>query len=148
MGAQENAETVEAFNDAFNTNDAEAAIALCTPEIEIVNVATGDTYGGPEGIRKYFQYWLTAFPDAETLTKNTVADKDQAVSEFIGRGSHTGPLGSPDGMISPTGRTISVNFVSVNELRRAKINRMRLYFDFATVLRQLGVGPVPAGAPA
>ncbi len=148
MGAQDNVATAQAFIEAFNANDPDAGIALCVAEVEVTNVATGEVFRAADGIRRFFQYWMTAFPDVEAYTKAAIADKDGAVIEFRGRGTHTGPLESPDGTISPTGRTIDVACVLVNELRRAKITHSRLYFDFATLLRQLGklgqVGVSPA----
>ena len=51
MSADDNKATAQTLNEAFNTNDAAVAIALCTPEVEIINVATGAVYRGPEGIR-------------------------------------------------------------------------------------------------
>jgi steroid delta-isomerase-like uncharacterized protein len=144
VGAQDNAATVVAFFEAFNAYDVEEAITRCTPEVEIVNVATGDTYRGPNGIRQFFAYWTTAFPDAVTLTNATIADKDDTVVEFLGRGTHLGPLSGPDGTLEPTGRSVSLEFVAVHRLRNAKITRLRLYFDFATLLRQLGMAPRPA----
>jgi ketosteroid isomerase-like protein len=126
VGAQDNAATVAAFFEAFNAYDAEEAITRCTPEVEIVNVPTGDVFRGPNGIRQFFAYWTTAFPDAVTLTNATIADKDDTVVEFVGRGTHLGPLSGPDGTIEPTGRTVSLEFVAVHRLRNAKIIRLRL----------------------
>ena len=144
MAAQENAATVRALNEAYNARDWDAAIALTTPEVEFVNVATGETFQGPDGVRRFLGGWATAFPDSQVETTQVYASEDGAVLEFRGRGSQTGPLQSPAGDIPPTGRSVDVPFAQVLELREGKVARARLYFDSMTLLQQLGVVPAPS----
>ena len=143
MSAQENVATLRALNDAFNNRDWEAAIALTTPDAELVNVATGQTFQGAEGVRQFLQGWATAFPDSKVETTVAVADDTSGVLEFRGRGTQTGPLQSPAGDIPPTGKSVDVPFAQVLELHDGKIRRGRLYFDSMTLLQQLGVVPQP-----
>lgn len=148
MSAQDNAATVQAFNDAYNARDVDKAIALCTPDADLLNVATGDTFHGPDGVRQFFQVWATAFPDSNVTTKTLTADDNTAVIEFLAHGTQTGPLVGPQGTIPPTGRVAETMFVSVCELRDGKVARSRLYFDSASMLAQLGVVPAPVQVQA
>ena len=72
MTAQDNAATVRALNEAYNKRDWDGAIALTTPEVTFVNVATGQTFHGPEGVRRFLQGWATAFPDSRVETTQVV----------------------------------------------------------------------------
>ena len=144
MTAQDNAATVRALNEAYNKRDWDGALALTAPEVTFVNVATGQTFQGPEGVRHFLQGWATAFPDSRIETTRVVADELGAVVEFRGRGTHSGPLLSPAGDIPPTGRSVDVPFVQVVDLQQGKIAKARLYFDSMTLLQQVGVVPQPS----
>jgi steroid delta-isomerase-like uncharacterized protein len=148
MGAQENAATARRLNDAFNARDVAAAVALCLPDVEIVNVVTGEMFRGPEGVRQSLQGWYSAFPDSKITTKFVIADDSGAVIEFSGRGTQTGSLPTPLGTIPPTGRTVDLPFVTVAEMRQGKLARSRLYFDLVSMVQQLGLVREPAGTQA
>lgn len=146
MSAQENATNARALNDAFNARDWEAAMALSTADVEVINVATGETLHGPQGLRQFLQGWATAFPDSTVETTRVVANEQGAAMEFTGRGTQTGPLRGPMGEIPPTGKSVTVLFAQVIEMRQGKVARARLYFDAMGMLVQLGVIPAPTAA--
>ena len=146
MSAQENAANARALNDAFNARDWTAAAALATADVEVINVATGETLHGPQGLQQFLQGWATAFPDSTVETTRVVADEHGVAMEFTGRGTQTGPLGGPMGEIPPTGKRVTVPFAQVLEMQQGKVARARLYFDAMGMLVQLGVIPAPAPA--
>ena len=148
MSAADNAAAVQAVNDAFNARDVNAAIALSTPDVETINMATGERFIGSDGLRQFFAGWMTAFPDGKVETVSITAGEQSAVIEFTGHGTQTGPLHSPSGDIPPTGRSTEIHFVSVDEFQQGKISRTRLYFDALGLMVQLGVIPAPARAQA
>jgi steroid delta-isomerase-like uncharacterized protein len=141
VSAPDHAVTARALNDAYNARDWDTATSLMTPGVELVNQATGERFDGPDGARAFLAGWATAFPDSEVETTLVVADEVTAVTEFRGRGTHTGPLSGPAGTIPPTGRGVDVPFVQVLEFEGDQIARVRLYFDLAGMLHQLGVMP-------
>jgi steroid delta-isomerase-like uncharacterized protein len=114
----------------------------------MVNVATGQTFRGPEGARQFLQGWATAFPDSQVETTTVVADDETAAMEFVGRGTHTGPLVSPAGDIPATGQRVETPFAQVMRIHDGKVTQARLYFDLGTILRQLGVMSAPPEAAA
>jgi steroid delta-isomerase-like uncharacterized protein len=138
---QNNAAVARAFNHAYNARDWDAAVALTTADVELVNVATGQTFTGSDGVRQFLQGWATAFPDSQVETTNVVGDEHGAAMEFVGRGAQTGPLQSPAGEIPPTGRSVDIPFCQMLAMRDGKIAQARLYFDLTTMLRQLGLMP-------
>jgi steroid delta-isomerase-like uncharacterized protein len=143
MIAQDNAQIALAYEDAYNARDWDAAVALCAPNVTVVNVATGHTFQGAAGLWEFLEGWATAFPDSRAETTKVIADEHGAALEFIGRGTHRGPLAGPTGVIPATGRSVAVPCVEALELEQGKITSSRMYFDLAGMLQQLGLMQPP-----
>lgn len=139
MSTQENADVVRSVYERFNAGDLDAAAATAADDFELLDVALGQTFRGPEGFRHWLEPWLAAVPDAHTEVTNLIAAGDWVVTEHTGRGTHSAPLLSPAGEIPPTGRRIELRFAEVFQMREGKIARLRAYWDTATLLRQLGL---------
>jgi predicted ester cyclase len=82
-----------------------------------------------------------AFPDLAQEVANIVAAGESAFAEAIARGTHSGPLETPDGEVPPTGRKIEIRFCVVT---RAGRRRRREYYDSMTLPTQLGLMPETA----
>jgi steroid delta-isomerase-like uncharacterized protein len=134
---------VQRFNDAYNQRDWDAAAALVAPNATFVNMATGETFNGPEGVKQYLLVWATAFPDSQVETTEIIAGDRGAVVEFTGRGTQSGPLQTPTGNIPPTGRAAEQRFCTVNRIENGKITEARQYFDLLGLMQQLGLVPEP-----
>ena len=81
-------------------------------------------------------FYKEAFSDARGELRNVATDteKDIGFIEFTFRGRHTGAfLGIP-----ATGRLVEVPMLGAYEIGGGKIQRARLYYDMATLMRQLG----------
>lgn len=142
MSSHDNTAVARALNDAYNARDWDSAVANMAPDAELTNVATGQVFNGPDGARLFLQGWATAFPDSQVETTAVFADDENAAIEFVGRGTHSGPLASPAGDIPPTGQRVDVRFAQVLRFHNGKITSARLYFDLAGMLQQLGLGSV------
>jgi steroid delta-isomerase-like uncharacterized protein len=109
------------------------------PRYEIV--PTGDVYDGPEEVARYFETTRAAFPDQRN--ENTVLHvaEDAVVAEFDLLGTHRGELRG----IPPTGKEFRCRCCALFlfEPGGDHIVCERVYFDQATVLRQLGVARDP-----
>ena len=111
---------------------------MIAEDVEWLNVATGETFRGHEGFRQFMQGWADAFPDGRAEDTNVYVGEDFAVTEFFGRGTHSGPLRTPAGEIPPTERSVEFRLCEVYQIRDGKIVRGRTYFDAATLLDELG----------
>jgi steroid delta-isomerase-like uncharacterized protein len=146
---QANAALVREVHAAWNRRDFDRIVAQTAEEFDWVMVPTGQTFRGLAGIRQYAQGWATAFPDGQIEDTRVTAGDSGAVVEFIGRGTHTGPLVSPAGEIPPTGRRIELTFCEAYRIKNGKIVGGAIYFDMAGMLQQLGLMPrQPAAATA
>jgi steroid delta-isomerase-like uncharacterized protein len=139
MSAQENARLAQEIHQAFNDRNFDRVDDLVTQDVEWENVATGETFSGPEGVKQFMQGWADAFSDSKTEVQEVHAGDDFAVNEFAGRGTHDGPLQGPAGEIAPTNRSVDVQFCEVYHIREGKIAHGRTFFDAATMMGQLGV---------
>lgn len=76
------------------------------------------------------------FSDVEVEVRTVAVDRERSVGvvEWTFRGRHTGEfLG-----IAATGRPVELAMAGVYELAEDSISRGRVYYDLATLLRQLG----------
>ncbi len=136
MGQDERA-VVRSLFDAFNEGDLDRAVRLVSDDFELLDVAAGQTFQGPEGCRRWLETFRTAFPDARADLVNLFAEGSRVATEHVGRGTHTGAFVTPSGTIPATGRSIELRFAELFELSDGKIGRMHAYYDAATMMRQL-----------
>lgn len=135
-----NIEALRSLYAAFNGNDLDALAALVAEDYESVDVAAGTTARGREAYRLAQQANRTAFPDATAEVVALHAQGDVLIAEVINRGTNTGPMRLPGGdELPPTGRSIEGRSCEIYEFRDGTPVRGRLYYDFLTVARQLGL---------
>jgi steroid delta-isomerase-like uncharacterized protein len=136
---QQAVEIVQALYDRYNEKDVDGAVADVAEDAELVDYALGQTFSGRGGVRDWLQTFATAFPDSTARVTHVVADGDNVATRHTGTGTHTGPLAMPDGEVPPTGRSIELHFGEFFELRSGEITRLVVYYDGATLARQLGL---------
>lgn len=143
--AQDERAVVRSLFDSFNDGDLDRAVGVVGDDFELVDVAAGQTFHGPEGCREWLETFRTALPDAHTELVTVFVEGSRVATEHVGRGTHTGPFVTPSSTIPPTGRRVELRFAELFELREGKITRLHAYYDSATLMRQLGLLP-PSGS--
>lgn len=145
LTAQDNATLVRAYYDAFNSRDINKNLALVTEDVRWMNIPFNTNYSGRKGYRDFYDNWTTAMPDCRAEVVNVVATDEWTVVEFIGRGTHTGPLVGSQGTFPATQKKLDMKFCEVLRVRDGQIAEAHLYFDAATMMRQFGLlPPTPA----
>jgi steroid delta-isomerase-like uncharacterized protein len=124
----------------FNEKDWKAVRAAITPGFVYDEVATGRTARGADDVIALWQGWASAFPDARASFHRELSSGDSVVFEVTWRGTHQGPLQTPEGAVPPTGKRIEVRACFVVDMQDDKPARERHYFDMGTLLQQIGVG--------
>jgi steroid delta-isomerase-like uncharacterized protein len=118
-------------------NRQEFELTLATfahPRYELV--ATGQVFDGEDEVRQYYASSRAAFPDQRNVVHALHHADDAVIVEFDLLGTHRGPfLGLP-----PTERSFTCRMAAVFQLVDDRIVCERVYFDAATILRQLGLG--------
>ena len=139
MSAQENARIARAHYELFNRRDFERSALLIARNARWISVPSGEIFHGLPGYRQFVQNWTIAFPDARMEVTNLIPTDDWVVAEFAAQGTHEGLLTGMTDRVPPTGRQMEMPFCEVLQIRDGKILNARLYFDLATLMRQLGL---------
>ena len=103
------------------------------PRYELV--ATGQVYDGPEEVADYYAATRAAFPDQRNEVIAMHHADDAVIVEFDLLGTHRGPLLG----FEPTGRAFRCRMAAFFFFEGDRIVCERVYFDQATILRQLGL---------
>ena len=105
------------------------------PRYELI--ATGEVYDGKEEVSRYYAASRAAFPDQRNEVHALHHADDAVIVEFDLLGTHQGPLRG----VPPTGREFRCRMVALFLFAGDRIVCERVYFDSATILRQLGLIP-------
>ena len=98
--------------------------------------AWGDSYPGRDGVRSYYEQLMAALPDLEISVRQQYVADENVLLEVVIRGTHLGPWRG----LPATGRRVEVPLCGVYTFDdRDRLAGERIYYDRATVLRQLGV---------
>ena len=133
LGARREA-VVRAHMEAENALDFDAVIeTFGHPRYELIG--TDRVFDGEDEVRGYFRESRTAFPDQRNQLIALHHTDDAVISEFWLLGTHRGPFAG----ISPTGREFRCRMTAffLFEEGSDRICCERVYFDSATILRQL-----------
>ena len=124
--------------DSENRHEFDATMATFDhPRYELI--ATGDVYDGPDEVARYFEETRTAFPDQRNEIIAIHHADDAVLVEAWVRGTHLGPYRG----LPPTGRSWELRILSDFAFEQDRLVCERVYFDSATVLRQLGIAHDP-----
>ena len=125
-------EIVRRHMESENIHDFDTTIATFHhPRYEII--ATDRIFDGEAEVREYFRESRTAFPDQRNELIALHHADDAVISEFWLLGTHRGPL---QGM-EPTGKAFRCRMTAFFLFEGTKLVCERVYFDAATILRQL-----------
>jgi steroid delta-isomerase-like uncharacterized protein len=117
---------------AENVHDFDTVIATFRrPRYEIV--ATDQVHDGEAAVRTYFKDTRGAFPDQRNELIALRHADDAVMVEFWLLGTHRGPLMG----IAPTGREFRCRMTALFIFEDDGLVCERVYFDSATILRQL-----------
>jgi len=124
--------------ESENTHDFDTTIGTFShPRYELI--ATGEVYDGEREVRDYYAETRAAFPDQRNELISLRHSDDAVIAEFDLLGTHLGRLRS----LPPTGRSFRARMVAFFIFDGAEIVCERVYFDQASILRQLGVAHDP-----
>ena len=133
--------TVREHMESENVHDFDTTIGTFDhPRYEII--ATGEVHDGESEVRDYFAETREAFPDQRNEPIAFHHADDAVIVEFTLKGTHKGPLRG----LPPTGKSFECRMTAFFLFPEGsdKIVGERVYFDQATILRQLGVAHDPS----
>jgi steroid delta-isomerase-like uncharacterized protein len=130
---------------AWNSHEPDTLLALMTDDIVYDDSAWPTTMRGHGDVREFLEHTWTAIPDLRFALRQGPflhPTENKASFWWDGSGTHTGPLDPPG--LAPTNKAMEFDGVDFHEYRDGKVAKLRIAFDMADGMRQLGVLP-PAG---
>jgi len=139
--AQAAPENVRAFLqeyfDAWKGADEDKVLAYYSDDV-VIHLPTGPLEGKTAVRDNFVRPFIAAFPGNVHSIRNLAHAKNLVAVEWSFEAVHKGAFAN----IEATGKTVQVPGCSFYEydLAAKKIPAGRIYFDFATLLRQIGAG--------
>ena len=101
-----------------------------------------DLAPGLEGVKQFHAMSVAAFPDQQTTINDVIAEGDKVVVRATFNATHQGDLYG----IPPTGRSVTMPWISIYSLANGKIVEHWYQDDRMGLMQQLGVFPTPETA--
>jgi steroid delta-isomerase-like uncharacterized protein len=119
----------------LNRGDLDAVLAYYTEDVWFEDITVGEPCRGKAAMGAFMRQFLDGFPDLRVTVRHCVAAGDTVTAEYGLSGTHTGVfLG-----FAPTGRSFDVPAVSIYVHDGTLFTRETVYYDSATMFRQLGL---------
>ena len=125
-------EIVRRHMESENVHDFDTTIdTFAHPRYEII--PTDQLHDGEDAVREYYRATREAFPDQRNELISLRHADDAVITEFWLLGTHKGPLMG----MEPTGCEFKCRMTAFFLFDGADLICERVYFDSATILRQL-----------
>lgn len=122
---------------SYGEREWDAARDAVSANSEVVEVPTGESWKGPDGLVAEFERWAAGFSDSRSEFLNIFEQGDFVCVEAIWKGTHDGDLVFPDVTLPPSGRPLAFPYCTVARLQDGKQVSSKHYYDLGTVLEQL-----------
>ena len=124
--------------DSENRHEFDATLeTFAHPRYELI--PSGEVIDGAANVARYYQETRAAFPDQRNELVALHHADDAVIVEFDLLGTHDGTFRG----LPPTGRSFRCRMAAIFEFEGEGLVSERVYFDSATILRQLGIAHDP-----
>jgi carboxymethylenebutenolidase len=125
----------------FVTKDVEATLATMVDDATVNHVPVSTGGRGKEQLRAFYRdIFIPSWPDDLQMTlTNRVVGEGQLVEELHLRFTHSRRMDWFLPGVEPTNKVVDMDLVVVVQFRGDKLACERIYWDQATVLRQVGL---------
>jgi steroid delta-isomerase-like uncharacterized protein len=131
-------EAIERYNDAWNSQDLDAIIAMHAPDMVFANHTAGES-AQDEEVRGHIAKIFEAWPDMRFETRRLYVREGVVTQEWTATAIHTQTLRRGDLEAPPSGRSASWDGVDVIPFENGLIKRKDVYSDSVSILRQVGL---------
>ncbi|MBM3814456.1 MAG: ester cyclase [Acidimicrobiia bacterium] len=125
----------------FSTRDTEATLATMTEDAYVNHVPVLTGGSGREALRSFYSrdFIPSMPPDTKLTPISRTVGEDQLVDEMIFSFTHTREMPWMLPGIAPTNRHVEVALVAIVRFRGGKVAHEHIYWDQASVLKQIGL---------
>ena len=134
MTRQEIVALLEQHQQALQRRDLEALTSLHADTCIVESPMAGRT-SGPDGLRRVYEAWFSAFPDAEFTPEPPLIDGDRVARMTMVSGTDAGGFMGA----APTGKHFTMPIVQLFTVADGRIVHERRVYDFTGLLVQIGV---------
>jgi len=125
----------------FATRDTEATLATMVDDAYVNHIPVLTGGFGKAALRDFYaQQFIPAMPSDTTLTPvSRTVGENQLVDEMIFSFTHTQEMPWMLPGVAPTNRRVDVPLVAIVRFRDGKLAHEHIYWDQASVLKQIGL---------
>ena len=136
----------EHIANEFQTHDTEATLDTMVPDAYVNHVPVLTGGYGREALRAFYSRdFIPAMPPDTAMTPiSRTVGEDQLVDEMIFSFTHTHPMPWMLPGVAPTNRAVRIPLVAIVKFRDGKLAYEHIYWDQASVLKQIGLIADPA----
>jgi len=128
------------YEEVWNKRNLEVAKELIAPSHAMQLIDLPDSGIGPEAYARNMVQFVRAFPDLKFTVLDMVAENEKVVALWNITGTHKGEFRG----IAPTGKKVSVDGITINQLADGKIMDSYVSLDLWSMMQQLGAIPAMA----
>jgi len=125
---------VKDWTDAMNRHDADAALTYLSNDSDFSNTGTGQRFVGVAENRVHYDDLFTVWPDVHFEIVKLFGAGEYYAKEWIMTGVHRGDLPG----LPANDRSFRILGAGVGVVRNGKIAEVTEYWNFATLLAQIG----------
>jgi steroid delta-isomerase-like uncharacterized protein len=129
---------VAEYNEAWNSHDLDAIMAMHAPDMVFENHTAGELAQGEDArghIGSIFETW----PDIHFETRRLYVRDGVVTQEWTATATHQNEMRRGDLVAAPTGKTVEWRGVDVIPFEDGLIKRKDVYSDSVSILRQVGL---------
>ena len=131
-------EAIGRYNDAWNSHDLDAIVAMHAPDMVFDNHTAGESATG-EDVRAHIGSIFETWPDIEFTTRRLYVRDDLVVQEWTATATHAKVMRRGDLTAEPTGNTVTWDGLDVIPFEDGLVKRKDVYSDSVAILRQVGL---------
>jgi steroid delta-isomerase-like uncharacterized protein len=138
MSAENEAVVRRYFDEVCNQRKLDVADEIIASDF-VSHTPNTPPASGPADVKEVVAIYQNAL-DGHWDVQEMLSAGDRVVTRWIGRGTHVGEING----IAPTGKTITVDAISLHRVVDGKITEDRTVWDTLGMLQQIGAVPAPA----
>jgi steroid delta-isomerase-like uncharacterized protein len=131
-------EAIGRYNDAWNSQDLDAIVAMHAPDMVFANHTAGESAEG-EAVRGHIAKIFDAWPDMKFATRRLYVREGLVVQEWTATATHSNTMRRGDLEAPPTGRAVSWDGIDSIPFEDGLVKRKDVYSDSVSILRQVGL---------
>ena len=125
----------DALQAAFAARDMDALLDLFTDDCVYEDKPLGVINRGKQEVRQFYDAVLAMTPDLHVRYTRRATNETYGAAECVLGGTWSGPLEGVDA----TGKEFTLAGVSCMDIRNGKIARQVDYWDYKSIMKQLGI---------